>query len=70
MKTLWLVSNGTYYNSYQCGEFVTKTKKAAVAICRKEGFKYSEKDELWCNDHINVWRKIERIEIREIEKEN
>ena len=71
MKTLWLVSEGVYYNNYQYGEFVSKTKKTAVDICRKEGFKYSKKDDLWCNNKSLRWRKIERIEFRDlIEKEN
>jgi len=60
-KSVWICYEGDYYDDQYLFEFIAGTKKTAEMICKREGYKYNKKQDLWLNDSEAMWRRIERV---------
>lgn len=58
IKTIWIIEEGVYYNDLPYYTVVCRLKKIAVEKCKKDGFKYNKKQDLWCNDAELIWRHV------------
>ena len=67
MKYAYVIREGKWYTD---GYFVSVclTKKSADRFCRKDGFKYSKKDDLYIRNEDSMYRSLHELPIFE-EKE-
>lgn len=60
---MYICTEGVYYRDNGWFEFVTGLKKTAIAICKRDGYQYNRKQDLWLNEAKRQWRRIEHIEM-------
>jgi hypothetical protein len=59
---VWVIKQGRYQQEYTWLKSAHKTKNSAQAFCKKDGYKYNKRQELYLNDEIRNYREIEKVE--------
>ena len=67
MKRIYIIEEAPYYKDGAMAQEASPTKKLAEEKCRKEGYKFNKREELFLNEELGRYRRI--VEIPVIQKE-
>jgi len=61
VKKIWLIEEGLYHND-GFPLFTAIKKKTIEKCCKKDGYKFNTKDDLYLNEGEQRWRRISKID--------